>query len=141
MGDFSKISFVFIELLCRWSSDTNTPPQFLTVKLERPAVLTNIKFGKFEKTHVCNLKRFQVFSGLEENNLIEVLDSGLKNDSCTENFPVQHQVNKQFYPVRYVKIVPLQSWGPSFNNSVWYVALFGDDNPAITKLTTIATSV
>ena len=24
------------------------------------------KFGKFEKTHVCNLKRFQVFAGLEE---------------------------------------------------------------------------
>ena len=105
----------------------------MTVKLERPAVLTNIKFGKFEKTHVCNLKRFQVFSGLEENNLIEVLDSGLKNDSSSENFTVQHQINKQFFPVRYVKIVPLQSWGPSFNYSVWYVALFGDDNPVMTK--------
>merc|ERR1719219_2143909 len=70
---------------------------------------------------------------MEEDNLIEVLDSGLKNDSCSENFTVQHQINKQFYPVRYVKIVPLQSWGPSFNYSVWYVALFGDDNPAMTK--------
>ena len=136
--------------ICSWSSDTNTPPQFLTVKLDRPAVVTNITFGKFEKTHVCNLKRFQVFAGVEENNLIEVLDSGLKNDSTSENFSLQHQLNRQFYPVRYVKIVPLQSWGvyssqvycmisglllsgPSFNYSVWYVALFGDDNPAMTK--------
>lgn len=59
----------------RWSSDTNTPTQFVVLKLEdRPAVVSHITFGKFEKTHVCNLKRFKVFVGTDTNNMIEVID-------------------------------------------------------------------
>ena len=59
----------------RWSSDTSTPPQFLILKLEpRPAIVTSITFGKYEKAHVCNLKRFKVFGGCEENNMIELID-------------------------------------------------------------------
>merc|ERR1711874_951125 len=63
----------------RWSSDINTPPQFITVKVERPALATAITFGKYEKNHVCNLKRFKVFGGLDETCPVELLDSGLKN--------------------------------------------------------------
>lgn len=29
------------------------------------------------------------------------------------------------FPCRFVKIVPVQSWGPSFNFSIWYVELVG----------------
>ena len=29
------------------------------------------------------------------------------------------------FPCRYIKIVPIQSWGPSFNFSIWYVELVG----------------
>ena len=48
----------------RWSSDTSTPPQYLILKIEpRPAIVTSISFGKYEKAHVCNLKRFKVFGG------------------------------------------------------------------------------
>lgn len=32
-------------------------------------------------------------------------------------------------PIRYVKIVPLLSWGASFNFSIWYVELLGLDDP------------
>ena len=59
----------------RWSSDTSTPPQYLILKIEpRPAIVTSISFGKYEKAHVCNLKRFKVFGGCEENNMIELID-------------------------------------------------------------------
>lgn len=54
----------------RWSSNTNTPPQFLTVKLQKPAIIKSIKFGKYEKTHVCNLKKFKIFGGLEDCHMV-----------------------------------------------------------------------
>lgn len=34
----------------------------------------------------------------------------------------------QPFPCRYIKIVPIQSWGPSFNFSIWFVKLSGIDN-------------
>lgn len=40
------------------------------VKLQRPAIVNQIKFGKYEKTHVCNLRKFKVFGGLEEDHLV-----------------------------------------------------------------------
>lgn len=54
----------------RWSSYSNTPPQFLTLKLDRPAIVKKIKFGKYEKTHVCNLRKFKVVGGLEEEHMV-----------------------------------------------------------------------
>ena len=54
----------------RWSSNTNTPPQFLILKLERPAIVKKIKFGKYEKTHVCNLRKFKLLGGMEEDRLM-----------------------------------------------------------------------
>ncbi|KAJ6597980.1 Muskelin, partial [Pseudolycoriella hygida] len=53
----------------RWSSNSNTPPQFLTLILQRPAIVHKIKFGKYDKSHVCNIKKFKVFGGLKEDNL------------------------------------------------------------------------
>lgn len=38
-----------------------------------------------------------------------------------------------YFPIRYLKIVPLQSWGPNFNFSIWHVGLTGFDDPKITK--------
>jgi len=117
----------------RWSSDTNTPPQYLVLKLERPAVVTNITFGKYEKAHVCNLKHFKVFGGPEEDNMIEILDAGLKNDTVAENFTLRHHLHKQMYPITYIKILPLKSHGPAFNYSVWFVSLVGDDTACLVK--------
>uniref|UniRef100_A0A3B5BEF2 Muskelin N-terminal domain-containing protein n=1 Tax=Stegastes partitus TaxID=144197 RepID=A0A3B5BEF2_9TELE len=57
----------------RWSSESNYPPQFLILKLERPAIVQSITFGKYEKTHVCNLKKFKVFGGMSEENMTELL--------------------------------------------------------------------
>ncbi|KAK2151233.1 hypothetical protein LSH36_371g00004 [Paralvinella palmiformis] len=92
-----------------------------------------IKFGKYEKTHVCNLRKFKVYGGLSDENMIELLESGLKNDHDPETFFLKHEVDGNFFPCRYIKIVPIQSWGHSFNFSIWYVELQGIDEPSIVK--------
>ncbi|XP_041349762.1 muskelin-like [Gigantopelta aegis] len=112
----------------RWSSDSNNPPQYLLLKLDRPAIVDTILFGKYEKTHVCNLKKFKVYGGLTEDHLIELLDNGLKNDHIPETFSLRNEIDSNPFPCRYIKIVPIQAWGPSFNFSIWYVELNGRDN-------------
>ncbi|XP_018909905.1 muskelin [Bemisia tabaci] len=112
----------------RWSSDSNNPPQFLTLKLVSTSIVQSITFGKYEKAHVCNLKKFKIYGGLKEDNMIELLSSGLKNDSNPETFELRNKVSGNYFPCRFIKILPLQSWGPSFNYSVWFVELSGIDD-------------
>ncbi|CAB1345889.1 unnamed protein product, partial [Coregonus sp. 'balchen'] len=97
--------------------------------MERPAIVQSITFGKYEKTHVCNLKKFKVFGGMSEENMTELLSSGLKNDYNKETFTLKHKIDEQMFPCRFVKIVPLMSWGPSFNFSIWYIELHGIEEP------------
>lgn len=49
--------------------------QFLILKLTKPAIVKAITFGKYEKNHVCNLKKFKVFGGITEDHMIELLDT------------------------------------------------------------------
>ncbi|CAD1479858.1 unnamed protein product, partial [Heterotrigona itama] len=60
---------------------------------------------------------------------------GLKNDSVSETFDLKHIVGngENYFPVKYIKIVPLQSWGPSFNFSIWHVRLTGTDDFKVVK--------
>lgn len=60
----------------RWSSLTNDQNQFLLLRLERPALVRTVTFGKFFKTHVCNLKEFRVLAGSTADHLFEVIHSG-----------------------------------------------------------------
>lgn len=48
--------------------------QYLILKLQQPAIVQTITFGKYEKTHVCNIKKFKVYGGLEEENMMELLE-------------------------------------------------------------------
>ena len=65
--------------------------------------------------------------------MMELLESGLKNDNNPENFNLKHQLKRQYFLCRFIKVVPIQSWGPSFNFSIWHIALWGDDNPEVVK--------
>jgi hypothetical protein len=55
--------------------------------------------------------------------------SGLKNDNTPETFELKHKMysdeGERDIPILYVQIVPLLSYGPSFNFSIWYVELQG----------------
>lgn len=48
--------------------------QYLILKLQSPSVVKHITFGKYEKTHVCNIKKFKIFGGLEPENMMELLE-------------------------------------------------------------------
>lgn len=48
--------------------------QYLVLKLQKPSIVKAITFGKYEKTHVCNIKRFKIFGGLDSENMMELLD-------------------------------------------------------------------
>lgn len=48
--------------------------QYLILKLQSPSVVKYITFGKYEKTHVCNIKKFKIFGGLEPENMMELLE-------------------------------------------------------------------
>jgi hypothetical protein len=57
----------------------------------------------------------------------------LKNDNVPEVFDLKHKMytedggvyTERDIPILYVQIVPLLSFGPSFNFSIWYVELQG----------------
>lgn len=57
--------------------------------------------------------------------------SGLKNDSVAETFELRHHDlgTGELAPIVLLKIVPMLSWGPSFNFSIWFVELLGHDDP------------
>ncbi|GFS06019.1 muskelin [Elysia marginata] len=113
-----KLQFV----VTKWSSSSYSP------ELEKPAIVRSILFGKYEKTHVCNLRKFKIYGGLTENHMIELYDGGLKNDHVPETFLLRHEIEGNPFPCRYIKIEPLQAWGANFNFSIWYVELWGNDS-------------
>ena len=113
----------------RWSSGSNNQMQFITLRLEKMAIVQTITFGKYHKVHVCNLKEFKVFGGQTPDNMIEILHSGLRNDSEPETFTLKYKGNNIVFPCKYIKIVPLVAWGQNFNYSIWYVELRGNDSP------------
>jgi len=42
--------------------------------LEKPSIVETITFGKYEKTHVCNLKKFKIFGGVSDSHMIQLLE-------------------------------------------------------------------
>ncbi|CAO3664670.1 unnamed protein product [Umbelopsis ramanniana] len=115
----------------RWSSGTNNQMQYITLKLDRPAIVHSVTFGKFHKVHVCNLKEFKVLGGASPNKMTELVHSGLRNDNEPETFALKHTANNVIFPIQYIKIVPLMAWGANFNFSIWFIELRGIMNPDI----------
>ena len=68
--------------------------QYLLLKLDKMSIVDTITFGKYHKVHVCNLKEFKVFGGLDQSNLTELLHCGLRNDSEMETFQLKFMANK-----------------------------------------------
>lgn len=109
----------------RWLSDGNKPPQYVTVKLPKPAIVCKILFGKYEKSHPCNVQKLRVYGGLDAEHTHLFLEGGLNNDDVPETLDLQCCTSAQPLPTQYLKVVPLQSWGGGFNFSIWHVQLWG----------------
>ncbi|CEP10390.1 hypothetical protein [Parasitella parasitica] len=109
----------------RWSSNSHDQSQYITIKLEQPAVACEILFGKFHRSHVCNLKEFKIYGGLDPNDLKELSHKGLTDDNKAETFPIRYTYNNLVFPIQYIKITPLATFGANFNYSIWYVEVRG----------------
>lgn len=59
--------------LSRWFTDSNTSSQYIMLKLNTPAIVESITFGKYIKAHVSDLKKFQILGGTDDKNLSELL--------------------------------------------------------------------
>ncbi|KAI0239365.1 hypothetical protein L0F63_003758 [Massospora cicadina] len=115
----------------RWSTDSNKQSQFITLELEKLSIVQHITFGKYEKNHVCNLKELKVYGGVNVGDMEELLSDGLRNDTIPETFSLKHTYKNGAFPCKFIKIVPLAAFGPSFNFSIWHVRLQGIDDPDV----------
>lgn len=61
--------------LSRWFTDSNTPSQYIMLKLGAPAIVESITFGKYIKAHVSDLKKFKILGGTDDKNLSELLSA------------------------------------------------------------------
>ncbi|KAI8047413.1 Muskelin N-terminus-domain-containing protein [Gilbertella persicaria] len=116
----------------RWSSGLNDHEQFITIKFDKPVIARSVMFGKFHKGHVCNLKEFKVYGGVDpKDDMIELLHHGLRNDTEPETFSLKYQYKNLILPIKYIKIVPLSAFGANFNYSIWYLEVRGINEPAV----------
>jgi muskelin len=56
----------------------------------------------------CNMREFEIYAGFTEDNMIEVIHGGLKNDPVPETFHIEDKdAISVCYPTRYVEVVPI----------------------------------
>lgn len=70
--------------------------------------------------------------------MVLLFEGGLRNDSTAETFALRHYTttdhgDDELMPVMFLQIMPLLSWGTSFNFSIWYVELMGQDDPIFVR--------
>ncbi|KAI8078641.1 Muskelin N-terminus-domain-containing protein [Halteromyces radiatus] len=125
------------EQASRWSSGTHDQDQFICLRFSSPVVASKITFGKFHRAHVCNLKEFKIYGGFNHDNMMELLHTGLKNDTEPETFDLRIHFHGLVFPIQYLKIVPLSTFGANFNYSIWYIQVQGiQDHDLLKKIVT-----
>lgn len=119
----------------RWTSGSTSASDqaYITLELEAPSTQLSITFGKYVKSHVCNLRSFMVYAGPTLENQTLILTAGLRNDTKAETFSlILNSVKLGIeVPIRYIRIHPLSTWGVDFNASIWSVNLLGHIAPPI----------
>ncbi|CAO3626285.1 unnamed protein product [Cunninghamella echinulata] len=121
----------------RWSSAIHDQDQFITITFSSPVVAKSITLGKFHRAHACNLKEFKIYGGYSKDNMLELLNSGLRNDNEPENFDLRIHRQQMIFPIQYLKIVPISTFGANFNYSIWFMEVYGiDDSSVIDNLVT-----
>jgi len=90
------------DLTSRWSLDYKSQNEFLLLKLEKTSIVFFAIFGKskkeFEEGPKTILKDFKLYAGLEKDNMVEILHSGLNNDNEYETIPVKYEYENCLMP-------------------------------------------
>ncbi|QRW21268.1 Muskelin [Rhizoctonia solani] len=118
----------------RWSTERHGDPgiqesQWVMLSLEKPSVVTMIRFGKFMKAHPCNVSAFKVYGGLgtKDSEMHELIRGKLRDDDIPQTFTLNYKTPGAGvpFPCRYIKICPISPHGTSYNMSIWHVGLSG----------------
>ncbi|KAH7339322.1 Muskelin N-terminus-domain-containing protein [Rhizoctonia solani] len=126
----------------RWSTERHSDPgiqesQWVILKLEKLSVVTMIRFGKFMKTHPCNVSAFRVYGGpgTKESEMHELIRGKLRDDDIPQTFTLNYKTPGAGVPFacRYIKICPISPHGSSYNMSIWHVGLSGVVDDEFTK--------
>ncbi|KAI8333811.1 Muskelin N-terminus-domain-containing protein [Chlamydoabsidia padenii] len=116
----------------RWSSGSHDGTQYITIRFDQPVIARALLWGKFHRSHVCNVKEFKVYGGMDPTNMTELLSQALQNHNKPEVFRLRCIYQNLVIPIQYIKIVPISTFSTNFNYSIWYLELLGIDNPDIT---------
>lgn len=54
----------------------------MTLKVSKPAIVSKILFGKYEKSHPCNIQKLKVYGGLDAEHTDVLLERYLFWPSC-----------------------------------------------------------
>ncbi|CAE6415260.1 unnamed protein product [Rhizoctonia solani] len=118
----------------RWSTERHGDPgaqecQWVMLKLEKLSVVTMIRFGKFMKSHPCNVSAFRVYGGLgtKDSEMHELIRGKLRDDDIPQTFTLNYKTPGAGVPFacRYIKICPISPHGSSYNMSIWHVGVSG----------------
>lgn len=94
----------------------------LNQPIARPLLPGQVTFGKYCRSHPCNVRDFKIWAGQTANMqaMSLVSWSGLKNDSTAETFDVTYQ-NRDgvVLPCEYICIEPLSAHSSNYNISIW----------------------
>ena len=107
----------------KWSVDSKSKSEYVILKLERTSIVQLITFGKYNDP--TSLKEFKIYSGMDKNQMIEILHSTLRKEHEYETVSVNYKLNNKSIPSNYLKIVPIKPHNIKFNISVWFVHVRG----------------
>ncbi|ORY89609.1 Muskelin N-terminus-domain-containing protein [Leucosporidium creatinivorum] len=105
--------------------------QYIIMELENPAIVTGIGFGKYCKTHPCNLFEFSLYGGLspQKRYMEPILHGGLRNDAQKELFTLRIETGRKsrevLFPVKYLRIEAHSAHTQNYNVSIWHIWLEG----------------
>ena len=87
--------------------------------LSTPGTIT---FGKYLRSHPCNIRELKIYAGLSHNmkNMSLIYWGGLKNDSVAETFEVVCRNREGIVmPAEYICIEPISAHSSNYNVSIW----------------------
>ncbi|CAD6911474.1 unnamed protein product, partial [Tilletia controversa] len=104
------------------------PKHYLLLRLAYPAVLRTIRFGKYHKSHATTMRDFKVYAGptRHASSMTRIVRDSCRDDAKPQDFACTHTDDDGVpFPVRYIRVEPLNSQGVHYNISIWHLALFG----------------
>lgn len=84
--------------------------------------LGSITFGKYIRSHPCNVKECKIYSGMSPDikSMSLIHWGGLKNDPTPETFEVAFSNAEGILrPTEYICIEPLSAHSSNYNISIW----------------------